>query len=74
MELLLWMCHIDLELKGTTCRLLKKGRGGTQSIMLPAHLEAEKQLALHSGLTTYREHFLQMPVKRSFLAGLIWLK
>ncbi|MGG6837459.1 UNVERIFIED_CONTAM: hypothetical protein KB577_11125, partial [Streptococcus canis] len=73
-ELLLWVCYIALELKGTTCRLLSKGRVGPQSILLPALWEAKKQLALHSALTAYREHLLQRPVKRSFFAGLIWLK
>ena len=73
-ELLLWVCHIALELKGTTCSLLYKGRVGAQSILLPALWEAKKQLALHSALTAYREHLLQRPVKRSFIAGLIWLK
>ncbi|WP_206688747.1 hypothetical protein, partial [Streptococcus pseudopneumoniae] len=46
----------------------------TTSILLPALWEAKKQLALHSALTAYREHLLQRPVKRSFFAGLIWLK
>ena len=73
-ELLLWVCRIDLELKVTTYRLLKEGRGGTQSILLPALWEAKKQLALHSALTGYREHLLQRPVKRSFFACVIWLK
>ncbi|PWG19713.1 hypothetical protein DF279_16085, partial [Listeria monocytogenes] len=63
-----------LELKGTTCRLLSKGRVGPHSILLPALWEAKKQLALHSALTAYREHLFQRPVKRSFFAGLIWLK
>ncbi|PIL05579.1 hypothetical protein P731_15150 [Listeria monocytogenes SHL014] len=42
--------------------------------MLPAFQEGKKQLALPSALTAYREHLLPRPVKRSFLAGLIWLK
>ena len=73
-EFLLLVCYIALELKGTTCSLLSKGRVGPQSILLPALWEAEKQLSLHSSLTAYREHLLQMPVKRSFFAGVIWLK
>ena len=68
------MCHIALELKGTTCSLLPKERVGAQSIMLPALWEAEKQLALHTAIAAYQEHLLQRPVKRSFYAGLIWLK
>ncbi|WP_206696050.1 hypothetical protein, partial [Streptococcus pseudopneumoniae] len=72
--LLLWVCYFALELKGTTCSLLSKGRVGPQSILLPALWEAKKQLALHSALTAYREHLFQRPVKRSFFAGLIWLK
>ncbi|MCY7168885.1 hypothetical protein MK528_11035, partial [Streptococcus gordonii] len=72
--LLLWVCYFALELKGTTCRLLSKGRVGPHSILLPALWEAKKQLALHSALTAYREHLFQRPVKRSFFAGLIWLK
>ena len=31
-DLLLWVCYIALELKGTTCRLLSKGRVGPHSI------------------------------------------
>ena len=73
-ELLPWVCHIALELKGTTCRLLNKGRVGPHSILLPALWEAKKQLALHSALTAYLEHLFQRPVKRSVFAGLIWLK
>ena len=73
-ELLLWVSSIALELKGTTYRLLSKGRVGPQTILLPALWEAKKQLALHSALTLYREHLFQRPVKRSFFAGLIWMK
>ena len=73
-ELLLWVCYIALELKGTTCSLLSKGRVRPQSILLPALWEAKKQLALHSALAAYREHLFQRPVKRSFFTGLIWLK
>ena len=73
-ELLLWVCYIALEQKGTTSRLLSKGRVGPQSIFLPALWEAKKPLALHSALTAYWEHLFQRPVKRSFFAGLIWLK
>ena len=71
---MLWVCYIALELKGTTCGLNSKGRLGPESILLPALWEAKKQLDLHSVLTAYREHLLQRPVKRSFFAGLIWLK
>ena len=73
-ELLLWVCYIGLELKGTTRSLLSKGRVGPQSILLPSLWEAEKQLALQTSLTANREHLLQRPVKRSFFAGLIWLR
>ena len=73
-ELLIWVCHMALELKGTTCRFLSEGRVGPHSILLPALWEAKKQLAMHSALTAYREHLLQRPVKRSSFAGLIWLK
>ena len=45
-ELLLWVCYIALELKGTTRSLLSKGRVGPQSILLSALWEAKKQLAL----------------------------
>ncbi|RXW85490.1 hypothetical protein CYQ61_12825, partial [Enterococcus faecium] len=51
-----------------------QGRVGPQSILLPALSEAKKQLAQQSALTAYREHLFQRPVKRSFFAGLIWLK
>ena len=68
---LLWVSSIALELKGTTYRLLSKGRVGPHGILLPAIWEAKKQLALHSTLTAYREHLLQRPVKRSLFAGLI---
>ena len=50
-----------------------KGRQVPQ-VQIPALSAAKKQLALHSALTAYREHLLQRPVKRSFFAGLIWLK
>ena len=73
-ELLLWGCYFALELQGTKCCHLSKGRVGTRSILLPALWEAKKQPALHSALTAYREHLFQRPVKRSFFAGLIWLK
>ena len=72
-ELLLWVCYIALQLQGTTC-ILSEGRVGPQIILLPALWEAKKQLTLHCALTAYREHLLQRPVKRSFFAGLIWLK
>ena len=73
-ELPRWVCYIAIQLQGTKCCLLKKGADGPQSIFVPALLEAKKQIALHSALTAYREHLLQRPVKRSFFAGLIWLK
>ena len=70
-DLRLWVCSIALELKGTTCSLLSKGRVGARSILLPALWEPKKHLALHSALTAYREHLFQKPVKRSFFLGLI---
>ena len=73
-ELLLWVCHMALELKGTMCWLLSKGRVGPQSLLLPALWEAKKQLALRTSLTANREHLLQRPEKCSFFAGLISLK
>ena len=73
-ELLHWVCYIALELKGTTCSLLSKGRVGAQSILLPALWEAKKQLAQHSALTAYREHLVERLVTRRFYAGLIGLK
>ena len=50
-----------------------KGRQVPQ-VQLPALSAAKKQLALHSALTAYREHLFQRPVKRSFFAGLTWVK
>ena len=48
--------------------------GKPESILLPAGLEAKKQLTLHSALRAYREHLLQRPVKRTFFPSLISLK
>ena len=73
-ELLLWVSYIALQLQGTKRCLLSQRRVGPQCILLPARWKAKKQLALHSALTAYREHLLERPVKRSFFAGLIWLK
>ncbi len=73
-DLLLWVRYMALQLNDTTCRFLSKVRVGPHSLLLPALWEVKEQLALHSALTAYREHLFQRPVKRSFFAGLIWLK
>ena len=73
-ELLLWLCYIALQMKGTPSRLLSIWQVSTQSILRPALWEAKKQLAFHTSLTANRDHLLQRPWKRSVFAGLIWLK
>ena len=73
-ELLLWVCYIALELQGTKPCLVSKGGETPLSILLPALWEAKRQLARHRALTSYREYLLQGPMKRSFFAGLIWVK
>ena len=73
-ELLLCVCYIALELLGTKPCLVSRGEDRPQSSLLPALWEAKTQLARHSALTAYLKHLLQRPVKRSFFAGLIWVK
>ena len=73
-DFLLWVCYIVVELKVTKCCLPSKGPEGPQSILPTGFWEAKRKFALHSALTAYQEHLLQRPLKRSFFAGLIWLK